>query len=118
MSGIGRPRIENPREYRVQVRFNELQRARLEAYCSRFHLKKSQVLMKGFEELERKVEQPEEDPSGKYRAIFTEVIELDPDEILRLILNAETESEKKFYVLIGDFLLQQEQKRAIAENVF
>ena len=60
MPRTGRPKLDDPRAYRVQVRFSEEQKARLEAYCERVHLNKAQVLMKGFEELERQAKELDE----------------------------------------------------------
>lgn len=59
MARTGRPRIEDPRSYRVTLRFSKAQQARLEAYCEKHHLNKAQVLMKGFEELLRQDEEAE-----------------------------------------------------------
>ena len=53
MAKMGRPKLDDPRELRVSVRFSEEQMKRLVAYCEKVGLGKSQALMKGFEELER-----------------------------------------------------------------
>ena len=53
MPRTGRPKLKDPRENQVSVRFSEAQLARLTAYCTKHGLKKAQVLMKGFEELEK-----------------------------------------------------------------
>lgn len=53
MPRTGRPRLDDPREFRVNLRFSNKQRAQLEAYCEKHHLKKTQALMLGFEELLR-----------------------------------------------------------------
>ena len=53
MPRTGRPKVDDPRDHKLSVRFSDKQLARLEAYCKRHNLKKAQVLMKGFEELER-----------------------------------------------------------------
>jgi len=34
------------------------------------------------------------------------------------VLEAETEEEKSFYELVGDFLLQTKQKKVIEQNLF
>lgn len=57
MARTGRPKIEDPRNYKVTLRFSREQQARLEAYCEKYHLNKAQVLMKGFEELLRQDEE-------------------------------------------------------------
>lgn len=53
MARTGRPKLEDSRNHKISVRFSDEQLARLEAYCEKFQLNKTQVLMKGFEELER-----------------------------------------------------------------
>ena len=59
MADYGRPKLDDPRNFRVSLRFSKEQKARLEAYCEKHHLKKAQVLMKGFEELLRQDEEAE-----------------------------------------------------------
>lgn len=51
MSKMGRPRLEDPRKNRVNLRFSNEQLARLEAYAEKTGMTKSQVLMYGFEKL-------------------------------------------------------------------
>ena len=60
MAKMGRPKLDDPGEQRVSVRFSEEQMKRLVAYCERFHMGKSQVLMKGFEELERQAREADQ----------------------------------------------------------
>ena len=54
----------------------------------------------------------------KHADIFDEITKLSPDDTLQLILEADTDEEKTFYEMIGNYLLQKEQKEAIARNVF
>lgn len=54
----------------------------------------------------------------KMKRIQEEIMALKPEDTLQLILKAETREEKLFYKLIGDFLLQKEQKKAIENNMF
>ena len=54
----------------------------------------------------------------KYEQIFREIEKLEPEDTLELVLEAETEAQKEFYELIGDYLLQQRQKKVIAGNLF
>lgn len=54
----------------------------------------------------------------KYADIYKEIKQLDPDDTLQLVLESETEEERDFYEMVGDFLLQQKQKDVIARNVF
>lgn len=59
MPRTGRPKLEDPRTFRVSLRFSKEQRAVLEAYCEKHHLNKAQAMMKGFEELLRQDEEAE-----------------------------------------------------------
>ena len=54
----------------------------------------------------------------KYNTIFHEISNLTPDDTLQLILESESDEEKEFYSMIGDYLLQKQQKEAIARNVY
>jgi hypothetical protein len=54
----------------------------------------------------------------KYSDIFKEIQKLEPDDTMQLVLEADTEEERKFYELVSDFLLQSKQKDSIARNVF
>lgn len=62
MAKMGRPKLDDPKQHQVTVRFSVDQLARLNAYCEKFRMKKAQVLMKGFEELEK---QDKETNQGK-----------------------------------------------------
>lgn len=54
----------------------------------------------------------------KYNDIFREIRKLNPDDTLQLVLESQTEEEKAFYEMVGDFLLQNKQRESIARNVF
>ena len=54
----------------------------------------------------------------KYNKIYKDITSLQPEDTLQLVLEAETEEEKTFYELIGDFLLQMKQKQAVERNLF
>ena len=54
----------------------------------------------------------------KYNDIFREIRKLNPDDTLQLVLESQTEDEKAFYEMVGDFLLQNKQRESIARNVF
>lgn len=54
----------------------------------------------------------------KYNKIFKDITSLQPEDTLQLVLEAETEEEKTFYELIGDFLLQMKQKQVVERNLF
>ena len=47
----------------------------------------------------------------KYTDIYEEIKKLNDDDTLQLVLESENEEMKDFYELVGDFLLQQRQKR-------
>ena len=52
-----------------------------------------------------------------YSSIYEEIKSLTPEDTLTLLLKAPTNEEKEFWRLIGDFLLQQEQKEVIRKNL-
>jgi len=54
----------------------------------------------------------------KYERIYEEIKELQPEDTLQLVLEAETEEQRNFYEMIGDYLLQMSQKKAIEGNMF
>ncbi len=54
----------------------------------------------------------------KYNEIYKDITSLQPEDTLQLVLEAETEEEKTFYEMIGDFLLQVKQKRVVERNLF
>ena len=54
----------------------------------------------------------------KFSKIYKEISTLQPEDTLQLVLEAETEEEKDFYELVGDFLLQKKQKQVIERNLF
>ena len=54
----------------------------------------------------------------KYNEIYKDIVSLQPEDTLQLVLEAETEEEKNFYELIGDFLLQMKQKQVVERNLF
>lgn len=54
----------------------------------------------------------------KYNKIYKDILELGPDDTLQLVLEAESEDEKEFYELVGNFLLQKKQKQVIERNLF
>lgn len=54
----------------------------------------------------------------KYSKIYKDISILQPEDTMQLVLEAETEEERSFYELIGDFLLQTKQKQVIERNLF
>lgn len=54
----------------------------------------------------------------KYNHIFEEIKSLQQDDTLQLILEAKTQEERDFYVMVGNFLLQNKQKTVVEGNLF
>lgn len=47
----GRPKVDDLRDFRVNLRLSSEEKALLESYAEKHHLKKTQMFMKGFYEL-------------------------------------------------------------------
>ena len=54
----------------------------------------------------------------KYEKIYEDIKVLQPEDTLQLVLEAETEEQRNFYEMVGDFLLQQKQRQVIERNLF
>ena len=54
----------------------------------------------------------------KFTEIYNEIKKLNPDDTLQIIMEDEDEEEKRFYQMVGDFLLQQKQRKVIEGNLF
>lgn len=54
----------------------------------------------------------------KLKLLYKECQNIEMDDSMDLILESTTQEEKEFYVLVGDLILQQRQKKAIEENIF
>ena len=54
----------------------------------------------------------------KYEQIYEDIKKLKPEDTLQLVLEAETEEQRSFYEMIGDYLLQRKQKESIERTVF
>ena len=54
----------------------------------------------------------------KFNRIYEDIKGLTQDDTMQLILEAPSEEEKRFYEMIGDYLLQKKQQECIAMNVF
>ena len=54
----------------------------------------------------------------KYTNMFRDIKKLQPEDTLQLVMEADDEEERKFFELIGNFLLQQKQKKVIERNLF
>lgn len=53
----------------------------------------------------------------KYSEIYKEIAKLNPKDTLQLVLESETEEEKDFYEMVGDFLLQKKQREVLGRKV-
>lgn len=49
----------------------------------------------------------------KYEKLYREIEELKPEDTLQLMLEAETEEQREFYQVVGNFLLQKKQREVI-----
>lgn len=54
----------------------------------------------------------------KYSAIYQEIKLLQPEDALQLILETNDEKAKRFWNVIGNFLLQEKQKTVIERELF
>lgn len=53
---------------------------------------------------------------SKYSDMFQDMKTLQPEDTLQLVLEAKDEEEKKFFEMLGNFLLQQKQRKVIEGN--
>lgn len=54
----------------------------------------------------------------KYEKLYQEIEKLKPEDTLQLMVEAETEEQRAFYQVVGDFLLQKKQREVIERNLF
>lgn len=54
----------------------------------------------------------------KYYDIFQDIKSLSQDDTLQLILEAETQEQKEFFAMLGNYLLQKKQKKVVEGNLF
>ena len=52
------------------------------------------------------------------RKLYEECKDMDIEETMELVLNAETEEEQDFFSMLSDFILQRKQKKVIAQKRF
>lgn len=52
------------------------------------------------------------------KELYAQCRDMDIDETMELVLSAETEEEKEFFSLLGDFILQRKQQEVIKEKRF
>ena len=55
---------------------------------------------------------------NKYEQIYNEIKKLQPEDTMQLVLEADTEEQREFYEMVGDYLLQRKQKESIERTVF
>lgn len=53
-----------------------------------------------------------------YIKIYEEIEKLQPEDTLQLVLEAETEEQREFFEMIGDYLLQKRQRKVIERKLF
>ena len=54
----------------------------------------------------------------KYSEIYNDIKKLQPEDTLQLVMEAKDSEEKDFFEMVGNFLLQQKQKKVIEINLF
>ena len=54
----------------------------------------------------------------KYADIYEEIKKLTDSDTLQLVLESDDEEVRDFYEVVGDFLLQQRQKKVVEKNLF
>ena len=54
----------------------------------------------------------------KYSDMFKDMKNLQPEDTLQLVMEAKDEEERDFFEMLGNFLLQQKQKKVIEGNLF
>lgn len=55
---------------------------------------------------------------SKYSKMFDDMKNLQPEDTLQLVMEAKDEDERDFFEMLGNFLLQQKQKKVIERNLF
>ena len=53
----------------------------------------------------------------KYSDMFIDMRNLQPEDTLQLVLEAKDEEERDFFEMLGNFLLQQKQKKVIMKQM-
>ena len=54
----------------------------------------------------------------KYSEMYKDMKDLQPEDTLQLVMEAKDSEERDFFEMIGNFLLQQKQKKVIEGNLF
>lgn len=55
---------------------------------------------------------------NKYSNMYNDMKNLQPEDTLQLIMEAKDDEERDFFEMLGNFLLQQKQKKVIEGNLF
>ncbi len=55
---------------------------------------------------------------SKYSKIYRDIKTLQPEDTLQLVMEAKDEEERNFFEMLGNFLLQQRQRKVIEGNMF
>lgn len=55
---------------------------------------------------------------GKYFKIYKDIKVLEPEDTLQIIMESDDKEEIAFYEMIGNYLLQQKQKKVVEANLF
>lgn len=50
------------------------------------------------------------------KKLYEECKDLDIEETMELVLNADTEDEQEFFTMLGDYLLQKKQEQVISQK--
>ncbi len=54
----------------------------------------------------------------KYEQIYMDIMNLKTEDTIQLIDEAKDDEEREFYMMVGNFLLQNKQRQVIARNLF
>ena len=54
----------------------------------------------------------------KFFQMYDEIKDLEPEDTLQLVIEATDKEEKAFFEMVGNFLLQQKQKKVIEGHLF
>ncbi|MBR2950892.1 MAG: hypothetical protein IKC46_13735 [Lachnospiraceae bacterium] len=54
----------------------------------------------------------------KYSRMFQDIKQLQPEDTLQLVMEAENKEEREFFEMLGNFLIQKRQKQVIERNLF
>lgn len=55
---------------------------------------------------------------SKYSKIYKDIMDLAPEDTLQIIMESDDKEEIAFFEMLGNYLLQQKQKKVIEANLF